>query len=283
MTTITHDSATSDPSPQSNGLSTGTPTVRASLSDVPSPDGRCHVGVITLNRPEKRNALREQECRGVAWAVKSLLAKNVRAILITGEGPVLSAGADLSGGVYGADFGATSMEMLRAITQAPVPVIADVFGPAIGAGCQMILACDLRIFGDEGECWIPSARHGFALDEWTHRRAVELMGGAWARNLFIGGDHLGAAEARTIGFSMDARGRTAEEFAAKVAGQAPISMNHSKLMLNRESERIADAPAGYDEGSCKIGELFKLAWASEDAAEARAALQEKRAPKFEGR
>ena len=208
-----------------------------------------------------------------------LVGAGARAILITGTGPVLCAGADLSGGVYEDGFEQAVEAMLHAVLSAPGPVIADVFGPAIGAGCQLILACDLRVFQDAGECWIPVARHGFALDEWTHRRAVELMGGAWARNLLLGGAHLSAEQARGVGFAIDPRGASAEQFAAKIAAQAPLSMKHSKATLNSLAEP-ADARA---ETRAKLKELFAATWASEDAAEARVARREGRAPKFQGR
>src|SRR5699024_12180081 len=115
--------------------------------------------------------------------------------------------------------------MLQAVLEAPVPVIADVHGPAIGAGCQLILACDLRVFQDAGECWVPVARHGFALDEWTHSRAVELMGGAWARNIFLGGAHLSAEQARELGFAIEPRGGTAGQVADKSATHALLSLH----------------------------------------------------------
>lgn len=94
------------------------------------------------------------------------------------------------------------------------------------------------------------------LDEWTHRRAVELMGGSWARNLFIGGAHFDSRDAQTIGFGMNLRNRTPEQCAAKIAAQAPLSMLHSKLILNKETEQIAEAPVRQDNRSQRINALF---------------------------
>lgn len=253
--------------------------VRVGFSEVCGPYGERQVGVITLDRPAKRNALRTAECRAIVDGVHQLVDQGARAVLITGTGPVLCAGGDLSGGVYEEGFDRAVEAMLHAVLEAPVPVIADVYGPAIGAGCQLILACDLRIFQDAGECWIPVARHGFALDEWTHRRAVELMGGAWARNLLLGGAHLSAEQARGVGFAIDPRGASAEQFAAKIAAQAPLSMKHSKGTLNSLSASGTER----SETRERLQELFAATWTSEDAVEARAARREGRAPKFQGR
>ena len=117
-----------------------------------------NVAVVTLNNPSKRNALTADVAKAIADAVREASAGDVavdraaRAILIRGNGPAFCAGADLSGGVYADDFWGSLSDMLQAITACPVPVIADVQGPAVGAGCQLVLACDLRVFGDRGEC-----------------------------------------------------------------------------------------------------------------------------------
>lgn len=264
---------------KNNDSGAGQALVRVSFSEEQGPYGERQVGVITLDRPDKRNALRTAECLAIADGVRELVDAGVRAILLTGTGTVFCAGADLGGGVYADGFDHAVEAMLQAVLEAPVPVIADVHGPAIGAGCQLILACDLRVFQDAGECWVPVARHGFALDEWTHSRAVELMGGAWARNIFLGGAHLNAEQARELGFAIDPRGATAEKFAAKIAAQAPLSMQHSKATLNSLSDD-GDTREGT---RARLQELFAATWASEDAAEARAARREGRAPKFQGR
>lgn len=233
------------------------------------------VGVITLNRPEKRNALNATIANAVAEAVRAHTTAGVRAILIRGEGPAFCAGADLSGGVYADDFWVAMENMLSAIQTAPVPVIADIDGPAVGAGCQIALACDLRVFSDEGACWVPVAAHGFALDLWTHDRARELMGGALARNVFLAGARVSAEQARATGFSvlLDDATPDATAFAYRVAQQAPLSMKHSKRVLN-SSDMYADA---------ELEQMIPAIWDSEDVQEARQARAEGRTPHFTGR
>ncbi|QFQ01869.1 putative enoyl-CoA hydratase echA6 [Corynebacterium urogenitale] len=242
------------------------------------------VTVITLNNPAKRNALTAQFAREIAEAIREASAGEVaedrqaRAILLRGEGPAFCAGADLGGGVYGDDFWASITDMLNAITESPVPVIADVQGPAVGAGCQLILACDLRVFGERGVCWIPVAKHAFAMDDWTIRRARELLGGSVARNLLLGGAQVGTEQALALGFAMSKASVADQrdeplEIAQSIAGGAPLSMEHSKRVLNHED------PAN----DAELQQMFTDVWASEDASEARRARAEQRAPHFTGR
>ncbi|WP_426716945.1 enoyl-CoA hydratase [Corynebacterium auriscanis] len=240
------------------------------------------VTIITLNRPEARNALREQECVAVAQAVRAAsqtggegeMAGVCRAILLRGEGSVFCAGADLKGAVYGSSFGATITQMLQAIVDCSLPVIADIQGPAVGAGCQLALACDLRIFGDDAQIWIPAADHGLALDSWTHLRAKELLGGAVARNVFLGSGVVGPEQALMLGFAIKRTdGEGALQFAQEVATKAPLTLAYSKAVLNHP------AP----EGDAGLKEMFDRVWASDDVQEARRARAEKRAPRFRGR
>lgn len=237
------------------------------------------VTIITLNRPEARNALREIECLAVTRAVRAAgevwgEGQPARVILIRGEGPAFCAGADLKGAVYGEGFGAAVQGMLQAIVSSPLPVVADIQGPAVGAGCQLALACDLRVFGDDAKVWIPAADHGLALDVWTHLRAKELLGGAVARNLFLGAATVGVEQAVMLGFAVkraDADG--ALRFAEEVGLRAPLTLEYSKRVLNHP------AP----EGDAEVDAMLHRVWASDDVQEARRARVEKRAPEFKGR
>lgn len=237
------------------------------------------VAIVTLNDPDRRNALDAAKAQAVEEAIIDLEATRatdspVRAILLRGEGPAFCAGADLSGGVYARDFFDSLTRMLTAIARCPIPIIADVQGPAVGAGCQLMLSCDMRVFGERGVTWVPAAEHGFALDTWTHVRLKEMVGGGFARNIMIGGAKMDAESALFSGLAVmksDATG--ALSFAHSVAAQAPLSMEHSKRVLNSTDPFRDDA----------LDMLFRKAWASEDAKEARAARAEKRPPQFRGR
>lgn len=249
------------------------------------------VAILTLNDPKKRNALTAEKARSIEEAIIELeatrhgvpladtenadaISEPVRAIVLRGEGPAFCAGADLSGGVYARDFFDSLTRMLTAVTRCPIPIIADVQGPAVGAGCQLVLASDLRIFGEGGCVWVPAAQHGFALDTWTHQRLRELVGGAHARNIMLGGQKLEAREAVATGLAAqltDAEGALA--YARRVALHAPLSMEHSKRVLNSANPY----------GDPALDMLFYKAWSSQDAQEAREAREQGRDPRFIGR
>lgn len=249
-----------------------------------------YVRVLRLNRPEKRNALNVELCSRITQEVNTVTElddASVRAILLRGDRRAFCAGADLGpsqpdadtgaqGGVYGGGFHDALFAMLKAIVACPVPVLADVQGPAVGAGTQLAFACDLRIAGEAAWFGVPAAALGFALDSWTINRARELLGGALARNVLIANQRVELAQALANGFVVqhsDSAG--AMEFAHTVASLAPLAMSQLKQVLNERD-------AAYALNS-EQQELYDFCWASEDAVEAKRARAEKRAPEFRAR
>jgi len=99
------------------------------------------VSLLQIDRPERRNALDTATCDQLREAVLGGVDAGARAVVITGRGTSFCSGADLSG-VYGDEFLIALRTMLQTITDAPVPVIAAVNGPAIGAGTQLAVSCD---------------------------------------------------------------------------------------------------------------------------------------------
>src|SRR5438067_7778623 len=232
---------------------------------------RGRVGLIRIDRHEQRNALDVEHCELLRDALGEVHAAGARAVVITGEGSSFCAGADF-GEVYGDGFRKALYEMLRRITTLPVPVLAAVNGPAIGAGSQLALAADLRMVAPGASFAIPTARLGLAVDPWTIRRLALLAGGGNARRILLTCEPLLAEEALGCGLA-DAAGDldAALERAARIAGLAPLTLAYSKETLNRPaSDPVVDA-------------LFEEVWRSADVAEGRAARQERRAPRFEGR
>jgi enoyl-CoA hydratase len=103
------------------------------------------VTTIELQRPERRNALNSELVDSLREAMQQAAEDDVHAIVLTGAGTVFCAGADLSGDVFAADFPDKAIALNLAIDAVPVPVIAAINGPAIGAGVQLALVCDLRV------------------------------------------------------------------------------------------------------------------------------------------
>ena len=142
------------------------------------------VSLIELRRPERRNALDLAQCRALHEAAETEVAAGARVIVVTGEGSSFCSGADLTG-VYGDEFLHALYGMLHSFTRLPVPLIAAVNGPAIGAGTQLALACDLRVADVTAKFAVPTARNGMAVDAWTMRALAAAAGGGMARRLML--------------------------------------------------------------------------------------------------
>ncbi|MGW5521197.1 enoyl-CoA hydratase [Gordonia sp. NPDC003950] len=234
------------------------------------------VTTIELDRPDKRNALNDELLDALASAFEAALDSGARAIVLTGRGSVFSAGADLSGPVYDPGFLDHLVGTLQKIESTPVPVIAAVNGPALGGGLQLAMAADLRVMAPDAMAGIPAAKIGVAVDEWTIRRLVSLVGAGQARGMLIGCDPLSADRAHALGFANRIGDLTdAQHWAAIIAELAPLTLQHYKLVLNGDGARAA-APAERHEAMLR-------AWNSADMAEGRAARSEKRKPVFTGK
>ncbi|HMS74601.1 enoyl-CoA hydratase [Gordonia sp. (in: high G+C Gram-positive bacteria)] len=233
------------------------------------------VVTIELDRAEKRNALNEEMLSGLSDAFSAAVDGDARAIVLTGRGPVFSAGADLTGPVYDLGFLDGVMTLMEKIESVPVPVIAAVSGGAIGAGLQLAMAADLRVLTPGTLVAIPAAKLGVSVDEWTIRRLVTLVGAGQARNLLIGCETLSAERGLELGFTNRIGDlAAAQAWAAEIAELAPLTLQHYKMVLNAEA-REKPAPERV--------EAMERCWISEDIEEGRAARAAKRKPVFKGR
>lgn len=232
------------------------------------------VGLLELDRPDRRNALDTASCRALVDGVARLLDDGVRALVVTGSGTSFCSGADFAE-VYGVGFRDALHAALRALADAPVPVVAAVNGPAIGAGTQLAIACDLRVAAREAVFAVPTARLGLAVDPWTVHRLAQLAGGGTARALLLACEQVDASLAHARGL-VDRIGDRADALAlaAEIATLAPLTLAYNKLALDR-----TDLPAG--DGS--LVAAFERCWASTDLVEGRRAREERRPPAFRGR
>jgi enoyl-CoA hydratase len=230
------------------------------------------VAVLELRREQRRNALDLDLCRAIRAAADEAVDGGARVIVITGSGTAFCAGADL-GGVYGTEFLDALYGMLHRLTRLPVPIIAAVNGPAIGAGTQLAMACDLRVVDETARFAVPTARNGMAVDAWTIRTLGQLAGAGPARRLMLAAETLDRDAA--LGCGLADRAGTLDDalaWAREIADLAPLALAHNKLVLNGSS---ADDAA--------IEASFAAVWASADVREAADARAEKRTPIFEGR
>lgn len=235
-----------------------------------------HVTTLELQRPERRNALNAELVDGLREAIEKASVDDVRAIVITGQGHVFSSGADLSNASGVAEELPEKAKALNiAIDQAPIPVIGAINGPAIGAGVILSMICDLRVVAPEAYFQFPVAKYGIALDNWSIRRLVSLVGHGRARGMLLGAERLTADAAlhtglaNRIGTLADA-----QAWAQELAGFAPLALQHAKRVLNDDGAYEDPWPAHQ--------ELFDRAWGSQDIIEAQVARIEKRPPNFKG-
>jgi enoyl-CoA hydratase len=236
---------------------------------------RGRVAILSIDRHEQRNALDTEHCELLRNALGEVTAAGARAVVVTGEGTSFCAGADF-GEVYGDGFRKALYEMLRRFTASPVPIIAAVNGPAIGAGTQLALAADLRTVAPSAKFAIPTATLGLAVDPWTLRRLALLAGGGIARRIVLACEPVSADEALACGLA-DAAGDldAALERAARIAALAPLTLAYSKQVLNRLLEPEINDPG--------LDSLFEEVWRSADVVEGQTARRERRPPRFEGR
>ena len=231
------------------------------------------VMTIELQRPERRNALNTQLVEELREAVQNI-TEDVRAIVLTGQGTAFCAGADLSGDAFASDYPDRLIELHKVMDAAPIPVIGFINGPAIGAGLQLAMQCDLRVVAPEAFFQFPTSKYGLALDNWSIRRLSSLVGHGRARAMLLTAEKLTAdtalqtGMANRIGTLADA-----QAWAAETAGLAPLAIQHAKRVLNDDA---------IEEASPEHKELFDKAWASKDVIEAQIARVEKRPPNFQG-
>jgi len=232
------------------------------------------VMTIELQRPERRNALNSQLVDELREAIQKAGDGATRAIVLTGQGTVFCAGADLSGDAFAADYPDRLIELHKAMDITPIPVIGAINGPAIGAGLQLAMQCDLRVVAPDAFFQFPTSKYGLALDNWSIRRLSSLVGHGRARAMLLAAEKLTAevalltGMANRIGTLADA-----QAWAAEVACLAPLAIQHAKRVLNDDA---------IEEPWPLHKELFDRAWSSQDVIEAQVARIEKRPPKFQG-
>jgi enoyl-CoA hydratase len=228
--------------------------------------------LVTIDRPERRNAVDIATLEGLSAAFGQVALPDTRVVVLTGAPPAFCAGADL-GGAESEVFQTALATALRTIAGCPVPVVAAIDGPALGAGSQLVSVCDLRVATERSTFGIPAARLGLAVDQWTVDRLVREFGWGIARAMLVAAEvfdthrMMSAGAVHRVG-DLNAALRWAETLAA----QAPLTVVAHKAAL----DAVADptAPTG------DVEALRLAAWASADATEGRQAFLEKRPPRF---
>jgi enoyl-CoA hydratase len=249
---------------------------------------RGRVAVITINRPDKMNALNIQTRAEGAAALDELRDdEEVRVVVITGAGPKsFIAGADIS--EFAGRTAVTQREVMlgrslfTAVDGFPKPVIAMINGYCFGGGCELAMACDLRVASETAVFGQPEINLGIIPGGGGTQRLTRLVGETKAMELILTGDRVDAQTAFQLGLvnlvvpAADLEAKTME-LANRIAEKSPVA-----LRMAKESVKTA-ARANLDEGLRREIDLFAICFSSEDKDEGVKAFLEKRQPEFKGR
>jgi enoyl-CoA hydratase len=234
------------------------------------------VALVTIDRPERRNAVDREALAGLKAAIADAQRADpvTRVLVLTGAGGHFCAGADLTG-LEDESFAATLRVVLQGLHDAPFPTIAAVDGAALGAGTQLAIACDLRVATSAARFGIPAAKLGLMVDHWTVQRLALLAGHGPARAMLLAADVVGGDDAVRLGLAQRA-GDLDETlaWANQIAALAPLTIQGHKIALNRLEADLGTDPA--------VADAFKRAWSSADLQEGLAAFHERRSPAFRG-
>lgn len=246
------------------------------------------VATITLDRPEKRNALNARVRQELIAALDALESDDAaRVLVITGAGDkAFVAGADIGEFAERTPLEQrAAMEGRRAFTvlaDFPKPTIASINGFALGGGCELALACDLRIAARSARLGQPEVNLGILPGGGGTQRLPRLVGMGRAMKLMLTGQLINAEEAERIGLvdevvDDDALRERTRELARSIARHSPVALKLIKQAVRASAEMTLAA------GLALERELFITAFSSDDRTEGVAAFLEKRTPHFEGR
>jgi len=246
------------------------------------------ITTLTINRPDKRNALNQATRDEMAAALDSLeKSAESRVLVITGAGDkAFIAGADIN--EFEGRTALTQRDAMKglrvftAIEEFPKPVIAMINGFCLGGGLEVALACDIRIASDTARLGQPEINLGIIPGGGGTQRLTRLVGEGKAMEIILTGDAIDAPHAKEIGLvnQVVAAGElrtTVLGLAARIAEKSPIA-----LRMAKEAVKSA-ARMSLREGLEREMDLFSLTFGSEDKAEGVRAFLEKRKPDFKGR
>jgi enoyl-CoA hydratase len=245
------------------------------------------VATITVNRPEALNAFNSTHLEALLARVQEVSADaTIRAIIITGAGErAFIAGADIKEmqtktPLEARAFAALGQAVCAAIERAPQPTIAAVNGFALGGGCEIALACDIRLAAAGAMLGQPEVGLGIFPSWGGTQRLPRLVGAGIAKELIFTGQRVTAEEALRIGlvnavYPADELLPQARDLAAQIAAQAPLGVRHAKEAINHA---FGETAGGFEQEA----QLFALLFGTADQREGMGAFVERRKAQFIG-
>jgi len=246
------------------------------------------VAILTINRPKALNALNADTLTELSTALDELESdSSIRVIILTGSGEkAFVAGADIAQmkdfnaleGRQFAQLGQTTFRKLELLAQ---PVIAAVNGFALGGGCELAMACDIRLASETAKFGQPEVTLGLTAGFGGTQRLPRLVGTGLASELLFSGDMIDAQEAYRIGlvnhvYPLESLREEALKLANRIAGRAPAAVQLSKNAIQRGKNMDIDSAQAYE------AQVFGLTCSTLDQKEGCTAFLERRKPDFQG-
>lgn len=244
------------------------------------------ITTVTINRPQAMNALNSETLADLAAVFTELETDAAtKAVIITGAGDkAFVAGADLGQmstmtALEGRAFGDLGHKVFDAIENFPKVVIAAINGYALGGGCELAMACDIRIASDKAKFGQPEVTYGIIPGFGGTQRLPRLIGKGLAKQYIYTGDMFGAEEAHRIGLvnvvtTPEELIPTTEAMLAKILKKSPLAITSAKDVIDKGLEMTQDLGMKYE------AQAFGVCFATDDQKEGMGAFLEKRKPTF---
>jgi len=247
------------------------------------------IGLVTINRPKALNALNAATIYDLNGMFDELATNDdVKVVILTGSGEKsFVAGADITemqpmSAIQGRNWAKLAQAVFNKIENLPKPVIAAVNGYALGGGCEIAMACDIRVASEKAKFGQPEVSLGIPPGFGGTQRLARIVGKGRAKELLFTGDMIDAAEAYRIGLANKVTAAAeliteAKAMAQKIMSRAPIAVQVCKAAVNEGLDMDLESGVAYE------AEVFGLCFATEDQTEGMSAFVEKRKANFVGK
>lgn len=254
------------------------------MSDILLVEQKDHICTVIINRPDKRNSLSPELARAIRETFSGIRGGDgIRVVVLRGAGDkAFCAGADL-GAVIGAEGGGSLVqEAIESVVACPCPVIAMIYGYALGAGCDLAAASDFRIMADTARIGINPVKLGLVYFPRSIERFISLIGVAYTKEMFLTGRFFTAQRAKEMGLvnyvvPAEELETLTYSLAGEIAENAPLAVAGMKSIINRLQSKLRP------QEEKELRAIMERSWTTEDFQEGARAFIEKRKPDFKGK